>query len=184
MTQGRRRTRLLIYTAITLFAMCNTIRRMFEGVKPFDWLMLGIETAVLLLILYEVIVGVMRHREAEKRRKQLAKVTQILSDFMFEGQSIQGETPNPHTGGDVTRWVSLVTEWHIKVAQYLSSISSRAESAFSLIINAEQAGSHILHQPGDSVGFYVTGHEGTHYRKLMAYLQNLRGIIEKLDAYF
>jgi hypothetical protein len=103
---------------------------------------------------------------------------------MFEGQSIQGETPNPHTGGDITRWVSLVTEWHIKVAQYLSSISSRAESAFSLIINAEQAGSKVLHQPGDSGGFYVTGHEGNHYRKLIAYLQNLRGIIEKPDAYF
>jgi len=157
---------------------------MFEGVKPFDWLMLSIETAVLLLILYEVIVGVVRHREAEKRRKRLAEVTQILSDFMFEGQSIQAETPNPHTGGDVTRWVGLVTEWYIKVAQYLSSISSRAESAFSLIINIEQADGHVLHQLGDSPGFYVTGQEGTHYRKLTAYLQNLRGIIEKLDAYF
>jgi hypothetical protein len=156
---------------------------MFEGVKPFDWLMLGIETAVLLLILYEVIIGIVRHREAEKRRKQLAEVTQILSDFMFEGQSIQGETPNPHTGGDVMRWINLVTEWHIKVAQYLSSISSRAESAFSLIINSNE-GTRVLHQSGDSVGFHVTGHEGTHYRKLMTYLQNLRAIIEKPGAYF
>ena len=47
--------------------MCNTIRHMFENVRPFDWLMLAIEVAVLFAILYEIIMeGV--HRRADARR--------------------------------------------------------------------------------------------------------------------
>jgi hypothetical protein len=35
---------------------------MFDGVKPFDWLMLGIEVAVLIAIVYEIAVSHLRHR--------------------------------------------------------------------------------------------------------------------------
>lgn len=189
MAREKRSARLLIYATITLLAMWNTIRHMFEGVRPFDWLMLVVELAVLLLILYEVIVGILRHREAEKRRKQLANVSRILSGFMIEGQNIRGKTPDPHpsasgSGDAVTIWINLVTAWHTKVAQYLSSVSGRAESAFSLIASVEQTGAWLLHQSTPGTGFYVTGHAGTYYRNLLAYLQNLQGIIEKLDVYF
>jgi hypothetical protein len=81
MSQGRGRTWLLIYAAITMLALCHTIGRMFEGVKPFDWLMLVIETAVLLLILYEVIVGIIRHRKERRREKGLKQIVTSLSKF-------------------------------------------------------------------------------------------------------
>ncbi len=177
------KVRLSIYAAITFLALANTIRHMIEQTRWIDWLMLVIEAAVLLLIAYEVGVNWYRHSAEVKQQKLRNTIVAKLSDFMFKGQSIRDSVPAPHqTGDNITQWIGRTDEWRSEVSQYLSKVSSRAGAAFSLVI-ASQSDGRILHNSGEGT-FYVAGLLANAYVPLVSYLNNLRGIIEKPEAYF
>ena len=180
----RSRARLIAGMVITLLALVNTVHQMIEQTRLIDWIMLVIEAAVLLLIAYEVGVNYCRYRVETKQKERRNKILAVLSDFMFRGQTIQHNVPTPNDMGTViTDWIALVAEWRIEVSQYLAETSSRAESAFSLISDSHQSGDHVFHHTADA-SFYVTGLVAQSYRPLIAYLSNLRSIMEKPEIYF
>ena len=185
MTQERSRTWLVIYAAIILFVMCNTIRRMFEGVKPFDWLMLGIETAVLLLILYEVIVGIVRHHEATCRQKKLRQIVASLSQFMDEGLKLQRSVPDTakEESGVLQSWMMNTKLWSDKASEFLAAHSRQASAAFLLVHDSSSADSVVFTLSGDDL-FYLASPIREHYQRLLTQLNNMRQIIEKPEVYF
>jgi hypothetical protein len=108
---------------------------MFEGGKPFDWLMLGIETAVLLLILYEVIIGIARHYGTKFRQKELSQLVASLSQLMAEGLELQRCVPNTATEETevLQSWMTNTKVWGVKAGEFLAAHSQQASAAFLLV---------------------------------------------------
>jgi len=190
-SRGRYR-RFIVYGGITLFVMFHTIHQMFIEVRPFDWIMLAVEVLVLLLILYEVVVNIIRHRREKKRRERLQEILKHLSQFMDAGKGLQVTVPNTAFIGQpnyewlnerVEKWALSVKQWRDEVKKFLSSRSGQALSAFVLIVDAESIDSMV--HPLSDWPFRVTG-ELLHdlYQPLGVYLRNLQNIMEKVDIYF
>ena len=143
-----------------------------------------VELGVFLLIAYEVGLTV-RHQWQNRKR---AKIVAVLSDFMFEGQTIARAVPNPdlpknkYDYSTISEWIKSVQVWRTDVAQSLSAYSSRVASAFLLITDAHNTDNVI--QPLEGWSFHVTGGEREAYQTLLSHLDNLRRIIEKPEVYF
>jgi hypothetical protein len=157
---------------------------MFEGVRPFDWLMLIIEALVLLLILYEVVAEATRRRTERQRSVFIARQVLALSRLMDHGQSLQSTVPEPQITSDyqiIQRWMDSVTKWTEGTNGFLVSQSSVASAAFLLVTDASAA-DNLVHRAGRS--FLVGGELGRFYQRLVMQLANLRRIIERPEAYF
>jgi hypothetical protein len=182
--------RLVVYGSLTLLFMLRTISQMFAEVRPFDWLMLSVEVLVLLLIAYEIWVGIRERRKSRKRQLELQDVLRHLNRFMDAGKALQGRVPDTANLsrqdfplGSIDRWVSSVKQWREDVKTFLSARSPRALSAFVLITNAESVDSTV-HPPSDWP-VIVTGELLRDiYQPLVVYLRNLQNIMEKIDTYF
>ncbi|MGB6802471.1 MAG: hypothetical protein WA899_02265 [Candidatus Sulfotelmatobacter sp.] len=162
----------------------GTLRRMFEGVKPFDWLMLGIETAVLLLILYEVVVGIVRHCGARRRQKELSRIITSLSQFMDEGLELQKSVPDTATEqtGVLRSWITNTKAWGDKINTFLVARSRQASAAFLLVHDLSSSDSVVFAPSGEV--FYLASPLREHYQRLLTQLNSLRQIIEKPEVYF
>jgi hypothetical protein len=158
---------------------------MFEGVKPFDWLMLGIETAVLLLILYEVVVGIVRHRGAIRRQRKLKQIATSLSQFMDTGRELLRSVPDPSKEeSEVLRlWMVNTNAWGVRANDFLAACSQQASGAFLLVHDSSSADSVVFTPSGDEF-FYLASPIREHYQRLLTQLNNLRQIIEKPEVYF
>src|SRR2546428_2535998 len=171
MSRGRRLR--FIAFCINAISMTYTICRLFEDVRPFDWLMLVIEVAVLVAILVFDIRAVRRERrhdrEQRDRRTLVDQRVAALRDAMSKGQELRLSTPvsgNPH----VAEWAQAVTNWGEETRVLLKSFSAHAEAAF------------LMQMSGSP---YINGSIGAtfEYISLISRLDNLRGIIEKPDVY-
>jgi hypothetical protein len=143
------------------------VSKMFDGVKPFDWLMLVVEILVLLLIAYEVGTTVL-HRLQTKRR--LAS----LFALMHRGQELQTTVPGSGTTDDqAVAWKSSVEAWANDTHKILATYSPQASARF-------------LHNPVVSRGIYrgIAQNAQGYYESLMMRLENLRAIMEKPEVYF
>lgn len=150
--------------------MLDTLRRMLGDSRPIDQLMLGIEFLVLLLIAYEVGMGI-KDRWTEKRRKNLVeKRVGEMRNAIVKGQAIQTAAPKS-MDASVAKWASDVDTWEIETRKLLQSYSAQAETAFMIDV------------PFNPNSFGSIG-EPFRYGKLVSRLQNLRGIIEKSEVYF
>src|ERR1039458_3404991 len=183
MSRGRR-SRLLAYFAITMIALCNTIRHMFQGVKPFDWLMLGIETAVLGLILYEVVADEIRRRAGTRRQAFIHERALGLSALWDKGQRIRSIVPNAVFNTERekgTQWIAEGESWVKETESFLDRSSSRALESFMCVTDAFKVSVWI----NDSrAGFFVRGEVQPVYQRMVVQLENLHRIIERPEAYF
>jgi hypothetical protein len=165
--------------------LSNTIKRMFEGVKPFDWLMLVIETAVLLLILYEVIIGIARHSSAKRRQGALKQIVASLSQLMDEGLTLQRGVPD--TAKEESRvlqsWMTDTNVWADKTSKFIASHSRQAAAAFLLVHDSSSADTVVFTPSGDGF-FYLASPVREHYQRLLTQLNSMRQIIEKPEVYF
>jgi hypothetical protein len=157
---------------------------MFEGVKPFDWLMLGIETAVLLLILYEVIVGIARHHGETRRQKELKQIVTSLSQFMDDGLRLQRSVPDTakEETGVLQSWMANTKAWGDKTDMFLAARSQQASGVFLLVHDSSSADSIVFTPAGEF--FYLASPVREHYQRLLTQLSNLRHITEKPEVYF
>jgi hypothetical protein len=169
--------------AITILFMCATIIRMFEGVRPFDWLMFGIEVAVVALILCEIIADT-RRRRAETKHKLLVDTQALeLSMLLTQGERLQLSVPNELLITDqrvVPAWIKDVQGWIEGTKVLLSVRSPKASADFMLIADIERVSVYV----GSPNGFYVRGESATWYRNLVIHLENLRRITSRSEAYF
>ena len=86
---------------------------MFVGVRPFDWLMFFIETAVLALIGYEVVADWRRRRTEQRRLAMLNDRVLTISRWMDKGRRIQSTVPDPQISNMqiVNPWLAIVKDW-------------------------------------------------------------------------
>jgi hypothetical protein len=150
--------------------MCDTIRRMLEGTRPIDLWMLVIELLVLLLIAYEVVVGVWSKVRTSRRVATIFR-------YMAQGQNLQANAP-PAGTTDIsipTAWVESVKEWIQQTHNALTQYSPQAAASF-------------IHDSGGASVQYnsVSGHSQARdwYRVLILRINNLRSIMEKPNVYF
>ena len=138
-----------------------------------------LELSVLILIAYEVVMGV-RHRHQIKRRNTIVN---RLFAFMEKGQQLQAAIPNPAVLPDaVGSWLEQVEIWKSQTKAFLAPLSPKAASAFMLVINAGTADKQVRRPDGARFG--VGGMIADAYQVLQINLDNLRQIMEKPDAYF
>jgi hypothetical protein len=115
-------------TAVDVIDLYTTLEELGEVVRPFDWLMLIIETLVLLLIAYEVIIGSLHRREDSKRQDALHDRIMALARLMDRGQKLKRTAPQ--VGVDGVPWVKSVHEWGRDTEAFLDTCSAHASSKF------------------------------------------------------
>jgi hypothetical protein len=168
-TMGRgKRVRLLVAFGITMFIMGNTIRHMFEGVKPFDWLMLTVEVAVLVLIAWEI------GRDIWHRRKMRIRYDSLFQ-YLDKGQQLHWSFPQAGPDGcnrnERLAWENSAKQWIKDTAAFLRHISPKAATMFLREVN-DSYFNDVVNNPD----FWLTA--------LFERLRNLREIMEKCDVYF
>ena len=162
--------------------MIGPIAKIMSGeYGPFDRI---VELGVFTLIAYEVGVGVVRHRWALKRQRELENITKILSDFMFKGQTLQQTVPDSAKAAWPAHeeWMVAVADWSVNTVQFLSARSQRASASFLLVVSSSDSDSEII--PLDGYSVRLSGIVRQRYQLLVGHLSNLRSIIEKPEAYF
>lgn len=161
---------------------------MIYGLTTADLLIIGIDALVLLVIVLEWTWSYRRERAKDKQAEKQAKVVAVISDFMFKGHALAGSVPNPeklhesNDWGPAHDWEGEVEVWRTEVAQFLSSRSGTAASVF-LLVTAPNAVVCTVH-PLEQWSFRLHGRLREVYQELQGYLDNLRSIMEKPDAYF
>jgi hypothetical protein len=140
-----------------------------------------LEIGVLLLIGYEVVVGI-RHRRTENRRRSLLNSMVFeLSRRMSEGQRLQSTVPHQIDQAAFRPWVETVGAWAQETGAFLEGHSMRAYSAFSTVAAVGDVRSVASSAEGSVV---LLGPALQAYQGLVIRMNNLRGIIENAEAYF
>jgi hypothetical protein len=163
--------------------MISTLKDLFSGSRPIDWVMFVIEALVLLVILYEVIAGEVRRRKEAKRRTFLDARVVELSRARDEGKRLISVVPDAGTVSAQTRqpWVKAVADWTESTEKTLAGYSPHAADSFMQPIEAQ------------TVDVVVTAHGRTFtlceeirtiYAKLFIRWENLCRILERPEMYF
>jgi hypothetical protein len=177
--------RLLASLAITVIIMCDTLSNIFEGVRPFDWLMLAIEVSVVILILYEIIVDT-RRRNADAKHKLFVDTQGLaLSKILRRGELLQETAPNTLLTTDArveSTWIAEVQAWIRDTDIFVTSKSTNMSADFMLVAPDDTEKVCLWINPSGN-GFFVRGQAADQYRKLVVHLDNLRRIISRLEAY-
>jgi hypothetical protein len=161
---------LAIRFCLVAMIMCDTIRRMVEGTRPIDWILLVIEIAVLAVIAIEY--GERKYKET-RRGKRLAAILVQLS----KGQEIQSQAPPAGTTDEsiATAWIERVEAWNADTLKLLAGYSSQAATAFV----HESGGPSLTYR-----GVTGTAQARNWYSGLQSRLNNLQSIMEKPEVYF
>lgn len=182
----RKVQRLIAYAAVTILALCNTLRRiMFEGVKPFDWLMLGIEAAVLLFVAYEVGVTITNQIRGGIYRRRLRRITADLRGFLSSGNMVRNKVPSWSDGlhGHTQPWAESAQLWITDVEKYLTDVSpdrGLVEFRHTPILALEQR----RHMDEHGRIWHISGGIGDIYQQLSIRLDNLHRITLRCEDYF
>lgn len=145
----------------------------------------GLELGVFLLIAWEVIVNIVRHRGATGRQREVATILTSLCQFMDEGLGLQRSVPDTakEEWGVLETWMKNTNAWGGKASKFLAAHSRQASAAFLLVHDSSSADSVVFTPSGDDF-FYVASPIREHYQRLLTQLNNMRQIIEKPEAYF
>jgi hypothetical protein len=182
-----RKRRLLACLLVTLFIMIQTIRHMFEGVRPFDWLMLFIEIAVVGLILYEIIADALRRRAEARRERFIHEQIIALTQRLTKGKRLHGGVPNTTTCNPQTAermdnvWIEQVGMWITDTEKFLSSRSPRASAEFMALIDSGPVNLYVGNTPH---GYFLRKESAEWYGNLTIHLENLQRIMSTPEAYF
>jgi hypothetical protein len=177
------RLRRLACLAITLLFMANTLHHMFEGIRPFDWLMLVIEVLVLIVIIFAEIAGWMRRRKESRRHSFLNAKSLELSKMMDTGQRLMSIVPDPAFASPQAFmfWVQTAADWTDQVSKIMSPHSSRAVADFMLATNSQHIDAMVS---AHGRNFALSGEIWETYWRLVTRLENLRRIVERPETYF
>src|SRR5438128_1380103 len=118
---------LALRLAVVLVLVLDTLRRMFSGTRPVDYVMLVIEFLVLFIILWEAVAHAV-HRSRIRRR------TKVLGPLLTAGQELQRKGPSAiRQGGDsgIKAWMAEVGRWVTDTEGLLSDYSSDAYASFT-----------------------------------------------------
>jgi len=151
-----------------------------EPIRPFDWWMLGIEVAVLILIAIEVcIFAAPEWIHKRKARKHLKVIALLLK----EGHRIMAAFPSdfPHPTDRTFEWMELVEAWSDKVEESLGCISPFAAQTFSFAFEMGVNG-RIVRQR-NKAPMRLSGELGDSYQIFQSRLRNLQQIVAKPEVY-
>jgi hypothetical protein len=165
---------------VAYILMLGAIAKHFLSSEYGPWDRL-IELGVFVLIAYEVIVGIVRHRKEKKRQARLAAISSKLCALMDEGQKIrEAAVPQWH---EQTEWMNAMRDWSERTSGYLSALSPSAAAAFGLVVDSPPNTTRAVRMKKGG-GFNIAGPLLELYYSHSVQLNNLRGIIEKPEAYF
>jgi hypothetical protein len=156
---------------------------MFEGIRPFDWLMLVVEVLVLVIIAYEFIAEALRRRTDQKRRLFLNALVLRLSPLIDEGERIRSTAPDPlaTTQYFITRWTDSVSSWTKKTEALIAGHSSSASATFMLISESQCVDDAVSYHGHH---FFLSGPTSETHKALTLHLENLRRMVDRPEAYF
>jgi hypothetical protein len=161
--------RRMLYALVVILIMLDTLRRMFAGTRPIDWVMLVVEILVLAIIAAEAIHGILRFVHVRNIRRKLI-------GFIIEGQDLQATAPHGRiVVGDssVVQWIKAATAWTTSVTVFLQAKCSRQAVATFLYYHSES-----------SPTGQVAGSPDTVFTNVSVRLKNLREIIQNPEVYF
>ena len=160
----------VIRMAILLAVIADTFRRIFQGTRPIDYVMLIVEVFVLLIIALEGIAHAVHRLRVRRRVKR-------LRPFQATGLALQDEfrlrfrSSNDATG-EAVEWIDRIDKWTAATSEHIKRYSLEATAAF-----LRDSGGVIM-KYGNQNSIFAT------YERLESRLNNLHGIIETADLYF
>jgi hypothetical protein len=168
----RRRSLLL---AAGGFVLVDAIYRLFEGSRPIDWLILGVDGLVLFVI-------VLFEAPEWWHKRSVAKKTKSLIPLLEAGRHLQFSIPYQHQeiSPELSEWADTAKSWWEDAESVLANMSPKAAVAFS----------HINFAPADRTAmdrsgrpYHVSGYIGDIYQTLQMKLNNLKNVIENPETY-
>ena len=117
-----------------------------DSYGPLDRLL---ELGVFLFIAYEVIVGIVRHRRATRRQKELKQIVTSLSQFMDDGLGLQRSVPDTakEESGVLNLWMrGMVLPVPEQRDRYVVRENpwKEAEKILTCKITCKNSGLHVL----------------------------------------
>jgi hypothetical protein len=94
---------------------------MSEGIRPFDWWMLAVEAAVLVLVAYGELVTLVQQITGAKRKKRLRRITSELRGFITSGEEARNRLDS---------WNARIARARTWIADVEGYLKPRSEKAF------------------------------------------------------
>ena len=158
----------LFYLLASAWVMGDMIYRLIYGTRPFDWLMFGLDAAILIVTVGAIFLFTLpAWKHARKAQKFAAKVL----PFLREGQRLYQATPDRHDEEAIMGWVEKAKDWEVTTGAFLAQQSERASFAFELVVNAY------------STDRILSGYAGDIYQRFQVKLDTLARIVERPDSY-
>jgi hypothetical protein len=151
-----------------------------EPIRPFDWWMLGIEVAVLILIAIEVcIFAAPEWIHKRKAKKHLKAIAPLLKDGhrLLASFPAGWNLPNDETFA----WIDEVETWGRQTEERLAVLSPLAAMMFSFTPNIGMAGRSVVDKDGRTV--HLSGATGDAHQVFQNRLNNLQQIVAKPEVY-
>ncbi|HEY4054623.1 MAG TPA: hypothetical protein VGL74_12810 [Terriglobales bacterium] len=144
----------------------SALFRVLVQSQPIDLAILGIEILLLLVLAYQQFTGIVHKR---KLNKQLSKLFYALA----EGQELQAIAPDTidENSANLGKWKRAVRDWMDVTRKILEGCSGNAVISF-------------MHDPVLTLTHTSRMSARSEYESLIARLNNLRCIMEHIDAYF
>ncbi len=162
--------------------MMDGIRRVFHilfgSPQPIEWWLLGADLAIVGLIIWLDVPEYLH-------KKKCGQIVGQLKPLSVKGTQLQMDTPNPRTPQGAKafqRWQSEVNAWSDQTHDILARNSSKAASAFMLVVNAQVA-DRMVRSPDGNI-FSLGGGWGDTYQLFQLKLSNLQTIMQNPEAYF
>jgi hypothetical protein len=144
----------------------SALFRVLAYSQPIDVAILGVEVLVLLMLAYQQFTRITHKRRLDK---QLSKLFYALA----EGQELQAIAPDmiDEDSASLGRWKHAVRDWVDVTRKTLEGCSGNAVISF-------------MHNPDLRLTHSGRINPRSDYESLIARLNNLRCIMEHMDAYF
>jgi hypothetical protein len=151
-----------------------------EPIRPFDWWMLGIEVAVLILIAIEVrVFAAPEWIHKRKAKKHLKAISPLLEDGhqLLASFPMAWNLPTEETFA----WIERVKTWGRHTEERLATLSLLAAMIFSFTSNAGMSGRSVVGKDGRTI--HLSGATGDAYQIFQSKLRNLQQIMAKPEVY-
>jgi len=152
--------------------------------RSIDWVMLVIEAAALSLILYEVIVGELRHRRDHQRQSLLDERAIEVARLADKGKRLQDSVTDPAINSEqmCQRWIAAVNVWTDESHKAINRHSKRAAEAFMAVGQPDMLD---LVVSGSGKQFHLgVGDVRNCYQGLSFRLGTLARIVERPSLFF
>jgi hypothetical protein len=153
-----------------------------DGARPIDWIIGAVDFLVLIAILLFELPEWWHKRKINRIVPKVIPYVHAGQKLQLDLQELVGQFHNLDGREEAIAWTYEANMWTKNTSVFLSSLSGRATTAFSIVVNTRES-DRMIYSPKHGA-CYFSGELGDCYQTFLRHLENLQKIMEKPEAYF